>query len=239
MDEYVKLAKRVADAFVVLSKMRTLAFKTWHEMEETQIEGPPAVKEALQAYLEGLVALIPEVKGTSNLGRHIHFNCRGDYWDIINFDIPAVEAAIQKLLATPPPENDKRFGFEDLLHAKVRDTALPLYRDGHMKEAVVRAYEEVFMEIRRKTGRQEDGAKLVNEVFKPEKPLLIVKTLETESGLSRQKGYMELLRGAYQAFRNVLAHPDPELRVSAQSAARHLIFASILMRAVVEAKKVP
>lgn len=238
MDEYVRLAKRAADAFVVLSKIRTLAFKTWNDMEEAQVEGPPAVKEALQAYLESLVVLVPEVKGTSNLGRHIHFNCRGDYWDIINFDIPSVEAAIQKLLSTPPPENDKRFGFEELLHSKVRDTALPLYRDGHMKEAVVRAYEEVFIEIRRRTGRQEDGAKLVNEVLKPEKPLLILKNLETESGLSRQKGFMELLRGSYQAFRNVLAHPDPELRVSAQSAARHLIFASILMRAIVEAKKV-
>lgn len=237
MDEYVKLAKRATDAFVVLSKMRTLALKTWQDMEESQVEGPPAVKEAMQAYHESLITFVPEVKGNSNLGRHIHFNCRGDYWDIINFDIPTIEGAIQKLLSVPPPESDKRFGFDDLLHAKVRDTALPLYRDGHMKEAVVRAYEEVFIEIRRKTGRPEDGAKLINEVLRPEKPLLVIKDLETESGLSRQKGYMELLRGAYQAFRNVLAHPDPELRVSAQSAARHLIFASILMRAIVEAKK--
>jgi uncharacterized protein (TIGR02391 family) len=237
MSEYVELAKRVANAFTVLSKIRTLALKNWNEMDESVVDGPHAVKEALKAHLDLLMMLLPEVANVSNLGRHIHFNCRSDYWDIVNVDIPAIEAAVLKLISTPPDETAMKFGFDDLLHEKISATALPLYRDKHMKEAVVKGYEEVFVEIRRRTGRPEDGARLVNEALKPDSPILIIKELETESGQSIQKGYMELLRGAYQAFRNVLAHPDPDLRVSAQSAARHMIFASILMRAIVDAKK--
>ncbi len=41
MDEYVKLARRAAEAFLILSKIRTLALKTWNDMDETAAEGPP------------------------------------------------------------------------------------------------------------------------------------------------------------------------------------------------------
>ena len=236
MEKYVKLAERAAASFVILSKMRALALKTWSEMDETVVDGPPAVRDALRAHYDHLRSVFPEIGNVGDLGRHIRFNCRSDYWDIVDRDIPIIEREIQKILSTPPECDQRRLGFEDLLHPKIRDTALPLYGNGHMQQSVATAYAEVFIEIRRRTGRTDDGAKLVNEVLRPDNPLLVISDLKTESGQNSQKGFMELLRGTYQAFRNVLAHPDPELNVSANSAARHLIFASILMEAIVDAE---
>jgi hypothetical protein len=103
---------------------------------------------------------VPEVRGVSNLARHIHFDQRGDYWDIVNIDIPEVEAALAKLLASPPPAPENRFGFEDLLHPEIKAGAYRQYADGHYREAVINAYTGLFVELRSRTGRQEDGANL-------------------------------------------------------------------------------
>ena len=209
---------RAAEAFRFIAAIRATALNAWMGMGEEDGVGPAEVKQVLLAQCEALFTVFPEVKDASSLRRHVSFNCKSDYLDIFRHDLTVVETAIVRLLGSPAEQST---GFSASLHERIRDTASTLYEDAHYKEAVLLAYGEIFAEIRKKSGLKDDGAKLVNDAFKLEDPVLVIRELETESGKSAQKGYMELLRGAYQAFCNVLAHHDPSIRISRKNAAQH------------------
>ncbi len=74
--------------------------------------------------------------------------------------------------------------------------------------AVFEATKSVADKIRIKTGLNSDGGQLVDEAFsfKSEVPHLALNTLQTESEHSEQKGFMNLLKGLFGAFRNTTAH---------------------------------
>jgi uncharacterized protein (TIGR02391 family) len=232
------LIRRVAEAYQLMSKIRAVAIKQLDDLENGYDEATPEVKAIMVAHLEHLNTVLPEIKATSNLARHVHFNMRGDHLDIVSKDLPQIEKAIAKLLEVeqaPNPES-KTFGFEDLLDPTIRAKALPLYAGGHHRHAVLEAYTLVFNEIRKRTKRTDDGADLIGATLSLKKPMLVLEELDTESGQNTQKGYIQLLQGAYQAFRNVLAHSGPTISVTPDSAARHMIFASMLLRKIVNAK---
>src|ERR1041385_456469 len=54
-------------------------------------------------------------------------------------------------------------GFEDLLHPVVRKNAYQLYRDGHLREAVLNSMVAVFDLVRARTGLTEDGDRLIGQ----------------------------------------------------------------------------
>ncbi|MDA8119644.1 MAG: TIGR02391 family protein, partial [Gammaproteobacteria bacterium] len=80
-----------------------------------------------------------------------------------------------------------------------------------------------------------DGQGLVSEVFSVERPLLVFSDLESESGRNDQKGFLQILTGAYIGIRNPKAH---SLRhdLDKKTAAQYMIFASLLARRVTEAR---
>lgn len=130
----------------------------------------------------------------------------------------------------------KRVGdFSYLLHPRIAETSLKLYHDGHLREAVLNSMMALFDSIRQKTGLQEDGDRLVSSAFSIERPYLILSELDTESGRNDQKGFMQIFKGAYQGIRNPKAH-SLEHDLTDQKAAQYLVFASLLMRRIDEAK---
>lgn len=72
--------------------------------------------------------------------------------------------------------------------------------------AVLEAMKSVAQKIRDRTGLTEDGNILVDRAFAGEPPLLAINSLTTESHRSEQKGFANLVRGAFGMFRNVTAH---------------------------------
>ncbi len=66
-----------------------------------------------------------------------------------------------------------------LCHTKWRSF---VYRDGHLREAVLNSITSLFDDIRRRTNGNEDGDKLIGKVFSLDKPLLTLSELQTESG---------------------------------------------------------
>jgi uncharacterized protein (TIGR02391 family) len=87
----------------------------------------------------------------------------------------------------------------------------------------------VFDLLRARTGLDKDGALLVAEALSLERPRLIISTLSTESGQSEQKGFIQILQGAYLGVRNPKAHSlTSDLDVV--KAAQYLVFASLLAR---------
>lgn len=160
-----------------------------------------------------------------------------DYDDILARDLPQVEvrteAHVRDTTGTKPS-----IGFEELLHPIIFAHVFQHYVDGHYRDAVLNSVVAIFDLMRERTGLDLDGAALATQVLSLEKPHLILSELDTESGRNDQKGFMQILVGAYLGIRNPKAHSlnhdlDPE------KAAQYLIFASLLARRIYEAKDAP
>jgi uncharacterized protein (TIGR02391 family) len=89
--------------------------------------------------------------------------------------------------------------------------------------------------IRARTGLDLDGADLVGRVFSLTDPVLILSELSTESGKNDQKGFIQILQGAYLGIRNPKAH-SLITDLGIESTAQYLVFESLLARRVEEAK---
>lgn len=72
--------------------------------------------------------------------------------------------------------------------------------------AVLEAAKSVAERVRNLTGLTTDGAILFDEAFSIKHPLLALNKLETDSEQSEQKGFVNLLKGIFGAFRNPHAH---------------------------------
>ncbi len=72
--------------------------------------------------------------------------------------------------------------------------------------AVLEAAKGITERIRSMTGLSTDGATLFDEAFSINQPLLALNRLELESEQSEQKGFVNLLKGIFGAFRNPHAH---------------------------------
>lgn len=125
-------------------------------------------------------------------------------------------------------------GFEGLLHPLIVQSSLALYRDGHLREAVLNSITAIFDLIRERSGIAEDGDRLIGQVFSINDPVLILSEIESESGQNDQKGFMQIFKGAYQGIRNPKAHTLNH-DLNEMKAAQYLVFASMLARRVDEA----
>ncbi len=174
-----------------------------------------------------------DTKEFGSLGRHVGFGETHDYDDIIQRDIPAVEAWAEKHAREAEPA-EVLVGFEDLLHPVVFEHAYQQYRNGHLRDAVLNAFVAVFDLIRETAGLKLDGQRLVSETFSLEKPKLIFSEIDSDSGRNDQKGFLQILTGAYIGIRNPKAH-SLHHDLDENKAAQYLVFASLLARRVSEA----
>ena len=172
-----------------------------------------------------------------NLGRHIHFGMDCDYHDIIEHDLPELDkrAEAHLLAAAGAEPEQKDIGFEELLHPIIIEHAYQLYRNGHLREAVLNSVTAIFDFIRARTGSEEDGDRLIGQVMAPNEPRLILSELGTDSGQNDQKGFMQIFKGAYQGIRNPKAHSLTH-DLTPEKAAQYLVFASLLARRIEEAE---
>jgi uncharacterized protein (TIGR02391 family) len=171
----------------------------------------------------------------SNLGRHIHFGMKGDFNDIIEHDLPEIEAAAEKhFLASPHAVKGE--GIEVFLHPIIIAASYPQFQAGQYRDAVLNSIIGLCDHIRKVTGIKKDGAALVNDVFGGDTPLMIFSETDTESGKKDQAGLHKIFLGACQGIRNPKAHSlDHDL--TKIKAAQYLVFASLLARRVDEAKR--
>src|SRR5687767_4437056 len=123
--------------------------------------------------------------------------------------------------------NLEKVELENILHPVILQHAYPQLLDGHLRSAVLDAFIAIFDLIRERTGLGLDGAELAARVFSLSDPMLIVSELDTESGRSDQKGFIQMLQGAYLSVRNPKAH-SLKTDLDLKSAAQYLVFASLL-----------
>lgn len=127
--------------------------------------------------------------------------------------------------------------FKFLLHPAIIEHALPQYRNGHLRDAVLDSIVAVFDLIRKRTGLTGDGDKLVEAAFSLQRPHLVLSELDTPSGKDDQKGFIQIFKGAFQGIRNPKAHSLSH-DLTPLKAAQYLVFASLLARRINEAKAI-
>lgn len=169
-----------------------------------------------------------------DLARHIRFGENNDYDDIIAHDLPSIQETAEKL-AREKSQLPHIFGFEDLLHQAIKDSSLSQYGNGHLRDAVLNGVIAVFDLIRIKTGLKLDGKELVGQAFGMEKGKLIFTEVDSESGKSDQKGFLQIYEGFYIGVRNVKAH-SLQHDLDERKAAQYLVALSLLARRVEECK---
>ena len=232
------LALRVARTYEILSKIRTVATDAAEELDSPADEVKPEMAALLNAHYDHLVTVAGDLLKSSNLARHIHFALRQDMVDIVNNDLPAVEAGIRsKVEAMAKGTDPVSYGFEDLLEEEIKSASLKLYSGGHYKEAVLAACDVITKELRSLTQLTIDGVDLVNQAFGGKTPMLTWKEGEDRTSHNVRIGYTDLARGAMAAIRNVYTHGGGITYASLQ-AARHLVFLSTLLYRLRLAKKV-
>jgi len=94
------------------------------------------------------------------------------------------------------------------LHPKVVETSRGLFRDGHYRDAIYRAFVEVNNVVKERTSSQLDGKRLMSTVFSLDNPIIKLNSLETQSDRDEQEGFMFLFMGAIQGIRNPKAHEN-------------------------------
>jgi uncharacterized protein (TIGR02391 family) len=93
-------------------------------------------------------------------------------------------------------------------HRKVVEASRELFKDGHYRDAVYRAFVEVVNFVKRKAKSQLDGKKLMSTIFSPDNPKIRLNPLETQTDRDEQEGFMYLFMGAVQGIRNPKAHEN-------------------------------
>jgi len=161
-------------------------------------------------------------------------NTQGDVTGTKTPSTLTMSTAVQNNSEAATASNSK-IGFEELLHPAIMEHAFTQYSNGHYRDAVFNSIVAVFDLIRKRTGLDLDGDKLVGTAFSLEKAQLILSEIKSESGKNDQKGFMQIFSGAYQGIRNPKAH-SLEHDLDKTKAAQYLIFASLLARRVQEAQ---
>lgn len=156
--------------------------------------------------------------------------------------IEDANAIIKKLLSLRHTTASGLAGIRDLLHPAVVRVAESRIKSGHYADAVEGAFKElniaVKAKVRQKFSIELDGQPLMQRVFSPDNPLLLVEgNLDTQTNKDTQRGYMMMFSGAMSAIRNPKAHEN--MTISKDDAVRKLMFASMLMYKLDAAQLVP
>lgn len=150
----------------------------------------------------------------------------------------AAEAAQPAPALSHPAPTSEFPRVEDLLHPEIVAHAVPLFHDGHLREAVLNGVLAVFGMIKARTGLDLDGKELVGQAFGLENGRLIFSEVESSSGKNDQKGFLLVYEGIFTGVRNVKSHSLAH-DLTREKAAQYLVTLSLLARRVDECKERP
>ena len=127
--------------------------------------------------------------------------------------------------------------FDELItHKRLNKTIKKLYKDGHHARAVEEAYKFLDNMVKKTSGINESGAKLMQSVFSAGNPVLMLNAGSSTSEQDEQKGYMQIFSGCMTGIRNPRAH-ECDWEDSENHALQLLAFANYLVERVENSKK--
>jgi uncharacterized protein (TIGR02391 family) len=103
----------------------------------------------------------------------------------------------------------------EMLHPNIAKISRSRFESGHYADSVEAAFKEVNSVVKKlvkpQTGKEFDGADLMNRAFSLSSPLIKLDDLSTDTGRNIQKGYMQIFAGAMTGIRNPKAHDNIEI----------------------------
>ncbi len=122
------------------------------------------------------------------------------------------------------------------IHPDVAKVSLKLFDNGHYSQSTFEAFKYLDLYVKKLSGINESGFKLMMTAFAETKPKIKLTDLITISDIDEQSGFKFIFAGAMSAIRNPRGHDittDPIHRCL-----DHLSLASVLLRRI-EERKVP
>ena len=230
------------DRYIQINRaLRMLVKRAYDFMDEHMYDDTSTALGTISNYIKrdirDLARLWPDdlpIETLDLLGQALAKEDRDSFQTAVEEIIPAVEDTIDDYFSKQPV-GDIRSNVLDLLHPIIIQSSYQQFRSGLYRDAVLNAVVAVFDLIRQRTNIDKDGADLAAEAFSLSRPLLAVSALDSESGRSDQKGFIQLLQGTYLGIRNPKAHSLTS-DLTEVATAQHLVLASLLARRVSEAK---
>lgn len=224
----------VAAALSCVAVIRTYVTDTVLDAYEGDTEAPTRAKDAVLSAISELVAACPELgqEATfSALTARAESSRLEDYSNVLRYDLWELE----RTLLARFEEARKDAAFVKLLHPRIVDSSLRHYNDADYREAVLNAMLALTEAIREKSRRDGDGVALASAVFKPEMPILLFSDMTTTAERDDHEGFHKIMLGAFQGIRNPKSH-QMHSDLNKITAAQYLVFISLLVRRVDEAK---
>jgi len=196
---------------------------------KTFVEGPPRTK---------LSRDLPSERLNEHYQREITLRETAVKKVIQKYELLGIEAeptptAETKATAELPIDLFDRIQF----HPKVVEASRELFKDGHYRDAIYRAFVEVNNFVKDKADSQLDGRKLMSTVFSLDSPIIKLNSLKTQSDRDEQEGFMFLFMGAMEGIRNPKAHENI-IQNDPLRTVEYLCLASLLMKIAEEGKLV-
>lgn len=135
------------------------------------------------------------------------------------------------------PADAAKSAFRGLtIHPRIKGVSAELFQNGHYAEAVFGASKALVNMVKEKSGIYDiEGASLMQNVFSPNKPILVFNEMKDQTDRDEQQGMMFLYTGAISAIRNPRGHENME--DDPNRALEYLVFISMLASRVEEARK--
>ncbi len=192
-----------------------------------------------------------EAKGFGEFeSNRIYSNDNSYLLDKVHFYISKVNVIIEELKRNPEALIDpSKFHvdsddisqydqFFKIFHPEISRVSKQKFLDKHYADSVESAFKEVNHRIkiflRFKYSEEEDGVKLMRNVFALKTPKIELGDLKTESGRNMHEGYGHIFAGSILAIRNPKAHEN--ISIDKNRAMHFLFLASLEMFKLDEAK---
>lgn len=120
------------------------------------------------------------------------------------------------------------------IHPDIAKVSLKLFDNGHYSQATFEAFKYLDLHVKKLSGINESGFKLMMNAFAEANPKIKLTDLSTVSDIDEQSGFKFIFAGVMSAIRNPRGHDittDPIHRCL-----DHLSLASVLLRRIEERK---
>jgi len=125
----------------------------------------------------------------------------------------------------------KSFDFWQLIHPEICNMSKNKFEDGYYADAVETALKHINKRVKdivkHKTGKELDGAPLMQYAFSLDNPIIKLNNLTNDTEKNIQKGYLQIFAGTMTGIRNPKAHDN--LSITKENAIHLIFLVSLLM----------
>lgn len=152
--------------------------------------------------------------------------------DMIDVFENVVRSVAQFSIAEKPSAPQSHPFDERNIHSEISSVSLDLFDNGHYSQATFEAFKYLDIIVKKLSGVNDSGYKLMMAAFSESSPKIKFNSLETQSEVDEQLGFKFIFAGAMSAIRNPRGH---DINIDhIDRCLDHLSLASVLLRRLEE-----